>query len=58
MENISETLCRAVRDKLNCDDKFCRDLGIELTVNRPGYAEAEMPITERHCNSVGTNLYA
>ncbi len=42
-----------IQELLNTEDRFCRFNGIRVTVLRPGYAEAEMPITEHSLNGVG-----
>ena len=43
-----------IRQALNDHDEFCKANGIELTVARPGYAEAVLPITEQMLNGVRT----
>ena len=37
-------------DYLNKNDRFAAEAGVQLTEVRPGYARAEMTVTEHHLN--------
>lgn len=43
----------AVKERLNKEDRFCAFNGIQLTVVREGYAEAELAVTEHSLNGLG-----
>lgn len=40
-------------EKLNNEDRFAQSIGARLTELRPGYARAELTVTERHLNGAG-----
>ncbi len=53
MNAVSPDCCELTRRHFNTHDTFAVHLGIEMTVVRPGYAEAVMPLDAAHKNGVG-----